>query len=63
MLAVVGENGAGKSTLVGVAAGRVVPDAGSVSVQGDRLLSHGPAEAMKAGDPARAPGAARSART
>ena len=49
VLAVVGENGAGKSTLVGVAAGRVVPDDGSVSVQGDRLLSHGPAEAMKAG--------------
>ena len=49
VLAVVGENGAGKSTLVGVAAGRVVPDTGSVSVQGDRLLSHGPAEAMKAG--------------
>jgi rhamnose transport system ATP-binding protein len=49
VLAVVGENGAGKSTLVGVAAGRVVPDDGSISVQGDRLLSHGPAEAMKAG--------------
>jgi len=49
VLAVVGENGAGKSTLVGVAAGRVVPDDGSISVQGERLLSHGPAEAMKAG--------------
>jgi ABC-type sugar transport system ATPase subunit len=49
VLAVVGENGAGKSTLVGVAAGRVVPDAGQVSVQGEPLLSHGPAEAMKAG--------------
>ena len=34
VLAVVGENGAGKSTLVGIAAGRVVPDQGSVSVQG-----------------------------
>jgi ABC-type sugar transport system ATPase subunit len=49
VLAVVGENGAGKSTLVGVAAGRVVPDSGHVAVQGDRLLSHGPAEAKKAG--------------
>jgi ABC-type sugar transport system ATPase subunit len=49
VLAVVGENGAGKSTLVGVAAGRVVPDAGQVSVQGEPLLRHGPAEAMKAG--------------
>jgi ABC-type sugar transport system ATPase subunit len=49
VLAVVGENGAGKSTLVGVAAGRVVPDAGHVSVEGETLLSHGPAEAMKAG--------------
>jgi rhamnose transport system ATP-binding protein len=49
VLAVVGENGAGKSTLVGVAAGRVVPDAGRISVQGEPLLSHGPAEAMKAG--------------
>ena len=49
VLAVVGENGAGKSTLVGVAAGRVIPDAGQVSVEGEPLLSHGPAEAMKAG--------------
>lgn len=49
VLAVVGENGAGKSTLVGVAAGRVVPDAGQVSVLGEPLLRHGPAEAMKAG--------------
>src|SRR3954470_1665674 len=49
VLAVVGENGAGKSTLVGVAAGRVVPDAGHVAVLGERLLSHGPAEAKKAG--------------
>jgi ABC-type sugar transport system ATPase subunit len=49
VLAVVGENGAGKSTLVGVAAGRVVPDAGHVSVDGEPLVSHGPAEAMKAG--------------
>ena len=49
VLAVVGENGAGKSTLVGIAAGRVVPDKGSVSVHGHRSLSHGPAEAMKAG--------------
>jgi ABC-type sugar transport system ATPase subunit len=49
VLAVVGENGAGKSTLVGIAAGRVVPDAGHVAVLGERLLSHGPAEAKKAG--------------
>ena len=49
VLAVVGENGAGKSTLVGVAAGRVVPDSGHGAVQGERLLSHGPAEAKKAG--------------
>jgi ABC-type sugar transport system ATPase subunit len=49
VLAVVGENGAGKSTLVGIAAGRVVPDEGTVLVHGHPLLSHGPAEAMKAG--------------
>ena len=49
VLAVVGENGAGKSTLVGVAAGRVTPDQGTVSVQGERLLGHGPAEAVRAG--------------
>ncbi len=49
VLAVVGENGAGKSTLVGIAAGRVVPDQGSISVHGHQLLSHGPAEAMRAG--------------
>ena len=49
VLAVVGENGAGKSTLVGVAAGRVVPDAGTVSVEGVRLGGHGPAESIRAG--------------
>jgi ABC-type sugar transport system ATPase subunit len=49
VLAVVGENGAGKSTLVGVAAGRVVPDAGSVSVEGVLLGGHGPAESIRAG--------------
>lgn len=47
--ALVGENGAGKSTLVGVAAGRVIPDSGSVQVQGNTLKGRGPAEAQAAG--------------
>jgi L-arabinose transport system ATP-binding protein len=49
VLAIVGENGAGKSTLVGIAAGRVSPDAGTVTVESESLLGPGPMEAIRAG--------------
>lgn len=45
----VGENGAGKSTLVGVAAGRVHPDEGSVSIAGIVLGRPEPALARSLG--------------
>lgn len=48
VVALVGENGAGKSTLVGVAAGRVVADMGTVEVDG-REVGRGPAAATAAG--------------
>lgn len=48
VVAVVGENGAGKSTLVGVAAGRVQADAGTVLVNGHEV-GRGPAAASAAG--------------
>ncbi len=40
VVGLVGENGAGKSTMMGVVAGSVVPEAGTVSIAG-RLLGHG----------------------
>lgn len=40
-LGLLGPNGAGKSTLIRSIVGRVIPDAGSVSVFGDRADTHG----------------------
>ncbi|HZU83986.1 MAG TPA: ATP-binding cassette domain-containing protein, partial [Polyangiaceae bacterium] len=47
--AVVGENGAGKSTLLKMAAGVLVPDAGEVLVDGQRLRPHSAREAIRRG--------------
>jgi rhamnose transport system ATP-binding protein len=45
----VGENGAGKSTLVKILAGAHAPDAGSLELDGQPLVLHGPADARAAG--------------
>ncbi|MCE0764103.1 ATP-binding cassette domain-containing protein [Pseudonocardia kujensis] len=47
--ALVGENGAGKSTLIGVAAGAVIPDSGSVVIGGRPLAHATPAAAREMG--------------
>lgn len=47
--AILGENGAGKSTLVGIAAGSVVPDAGTVGLAGDELPRMFPRDARERG--------------
>lgn len=47
--AVLGENGAGKSTLVGIAAGSVVPDSGTIGLAGREFDRIRPAEAREAG--------------
>jgi ribose transport system ATP-binding protein len=43
--ALLGENGAGKSTLMGVAAGAVIPDTGSITVDGTTFSQLSPAQA------------------
>ena len=49
VLGLIGDNGAGKSTLVGVMAGALRPDGGSVFVDGDERSFSTPADARKAG--------------
>jgi simple sugar transport system ATP-binding protein len=46
---VLGENGAGKSTLMKIMIGLVVPDAGTITVNGDRVLLRDPIDAAKHG--------------
>lgn len=46
---ILGENGAGKSTLVKVLAGVHAPDDGALTLDGQPLALHGPADARTAG--------------
>src|SRR5580765_2425908 len=49
VLALVGENGAGKSTLVKLLAGAFPPDAGQISIDGQRVAFRNPRDAIRAG--------------
>ena len=49
ILAVVGDNGAGKSTLIKALSGAVIPDAGEIFVDGERVHFSNPIDARRAG--------------
>lgn len=49
VLAVVGDNGAGKSSLIKALSGALVPDAGTVLLDGNPTRFHSPLEARRAG--------------
>jgi fructose transport system ATP-binding protein len=49
VLAVIGDNGAGKSSLIKVLSGDVIPDAGEVLLDGQRVNFKSPHDAQKAG--------------
>jgi fructose transport system ATP-binding protein len=49
ILAVIGDNGAGKSTLIKCLSGAMIPDQGTISVDGTRVQFKGPQDARAAG--------------
>ena len=49
VVAVIGDNGAGKSTLVKILSGSVVPDEGTISIDGRQLALADPSAAREAG--------------
>src|SRR4051812_34610297 len=49
ILAVIGDNGAGKSSLIKALAGALVPDAGGILLDGNRVHFRNPLDARRAG--------------
>ena len=49
ILAVIGDNGAGKSTMIKALSGAVIPDGGTIELDGKKVLFRSPMEARAAG--------------
>src|SRR6266516_4132240 len=49
ILAVIGDNGAGKSTLIKALSGAIIPDEGTIVLDGKPVRFHGPLDARKQG--------------
>jgi simple sugar transport system ATP-binding protein len=49
VVGLMGDNGAGKSTLVKIIAGNFAPSAGTIALQGEKVVFHKPADAREAG--------------
>src|SRR5207249_805899 len=49
ILAVIGDNGAGKSTLIKALSGAIIPDEGTILLDGEEVRFHGPLDARKQG--------------
>jgi fructose transport system ATP-binding protein len=49
ILAVIGDNGAGKSTLIKALSGAIIPDEGTILLDGEEVRFHGPLDARKHG--------------
>ena len=49
ILAVIGDNGAGKSTLIKALSGAIIPDEGTILLDGEEVNFHGPLDARRQG--------------